>query len=127
MPVRFTRPIPVLASLDMARTEAFYREKLGFETIIQQDNYLGMRRGELVLHFWKCESRLIAENTSCYVEVEGIDELHAAYEAQGVIHPNGALRNQPYGMREFAILDPDGNLITFGQPLPEDENTEDDH
>jgi hypothetical protein len=33
------------------------------------------------------------------------------------IHPNGKLQNKPWGQREFALLDPDNNLLTFGQSL----------
>ena len=35
--------------------------------------------------------------------------------AAGIVHPNGALADKPWGTREFAILDPDGNLLTFSQ------------
>ena len=33
----------------------------------------------------------------------------------GVVHPNGPLTDQPWGYREFAALDSDGNLIKFGE------------
>lgn len=33
------------------------------------------------------------------------------------IHPNGPLQTKPWGQREFALLDPDNNLITFGQGI----------
>jgi hypothetical protein len=45
--------------------------------------------------------------------VTGIDELHRHCQALGVVHPNAPLTDQPWGMREFAILDPDNNLITL--------------
>ena len=35
------------------------------------------------------------------------------------IHPNGALQNKPWGQKEFALLDPDSNLLTFGQSVAE--------
>jgi len=35
--------------------------------------------------------------------------------ASGVIHPNGGLADKPWGFREFAALDNNGNLITFAQ------------
>jgi hypothetical protein len=31
------------------------------------------------------------------------------------IHPNGKLQTKPWGQKEFSILDPDNNLLTFGQ------------
>ena len=44
------------------------------------------------------------------------DEMREA----GVVHPNGALCEQPWGMKEFSVLDSDGNLINFGNaPSPD--------
>lgn len=111
--------IPVLASLNFDETEAFYRDKLGFRTGMKSDVYLIMLRDEIVLHFWACNDRNIAEHTSCYINVEGVDALYAEYEARGLIHPhpNAKLQNRQHGMREFAILDNSGNLLKFGQPI----------
>ena len=33
------------------------------------------------------------------------------------IHPNGSPQLKPWGQKEFSILDPDFNLITFGQTI----------
>ena len=33
------------------------------------------------------------------------------------IHPNSPLEIKPWGQKEFALLDPDNNLLTFGQAL----------
>jgi hypothetical protein len=76
-----------------------------------------MSRGCIQLHFWHCSDKYIAQNTSCYVYVTNIEPLYAEYKASGIIHPNGPLKEQPYGMKEFAILDADGNLIKFGEVL----------
>jgi hypothetical protein len=37
--------------------------------------------------------------------------------ASGIVHPNGALQQQPWGFKEFAVLDGDGNLIKFGERM----------
>jgi hypothetical protein len=36
---------------------------------------------------------------------------------QVTIHPNGNLAMKPWGQKEFALLDPDNNLLTFGQSI----------
>jgi hypothetical protein len=36
-------------------------------------------------------------------------------EKNAGIHPAGALQTKPWGQQEFAMLDPDNNLLTFGQ------------
>lgn len=114
------RGIPVMASLNIKKTVDFYQTKLGFDRIGYLDeNYAVIGRDNFVLHFWKCNNKMIPENTSCYVDVEDIDTLYEELSAFNVIHPNGKLEDKPYGMREFAILDNDGNLIKFGQELKE--------
>lgn len=115
---KLVRGIPVLASLDLDSTQQFYEEKFGFQTINKYHNYLIVKRDDIVLHFWQCSDKYIAENTSCYINVQGIDTLYAEYQAAGVIHPNAPLKSHDYGMREFAALDGDGNLLKFGQQIP---------
>ena len=33
------------------------------------------------------------------------------------IHPNGNLEVKPWGQKEFSLLDPDNNLLTFGEAI----------
>lgn len=33
------------------------------------------------------------------------------------IHPAGHLKAKPWGQKEFSLLDPDNNLLTFGQSV----------
>ncbi len=112
------RGIPVMASLNIEKTVRFYKTKLGFDRVGYLDeNYAVIGRDEIVVHFWKCDNKVIPENTSCYVDVENIDILYEELSSFDVIHPNGQLEDKPYGLREFAILDEDGNLIKFGQEI----------
>lgn len=67
------------------------------------------------LHFWPCTERHIAENTSCRIRVTDIDALHRELAPRQVIHPNAPLQAKPWGTREFGVLDPDGNLLTFAE------------
>ena len=110
--------IPVLASLDIHKTVKFYKDKLGFNKVGYLDsNYAVIARDKFVVHFWKCDNKIHPENTSCYVDVQYIDELYAELEDKGVIHSNGKLEDKPWGMREFAVLDSDGNMIKFGKEV----------
>ena len=112
------RGIPVLASLDIERTVNFYKTKLGFNRMGYLDeNYAVIARDNFVVHFWKCNDKIHPENTSCYVDVEDIDALYKELASFNIIHPNGKLEDKPYGMREFSVLDEDGNLMKFGQEL----------
>lgn len=109
---------PVLASLDIARSLEFYEHKLGFRVVIgDRLDFAVVARDQVELHFWKCDDPEIPKQTSCHVRVRDIDALYAELEPHGVVHPHGALEDKPWGLREFPILDGDGNLIVFTQQI----------
>lgn len=108
--------VPVLASLNIDKTVRFYQEKLGFDRLGWKDkDYAVIGRDKIEIHFWKCSNKIQPENTSCYIRVKDVDGLYEEMKGAGVVHPNGHLTDQAWGMREFAILDGDGNMIKFGQ------------
>ena len=110
---------PVLASLDIARSVAFFESKLGFKKIYAQQGHYGIvASGAVELHFWACADRKIAEATGCRISVQGVGALHAQCAGHAIVHPNAGLVAKPWGTQEFAILDPDGNLITFFEDSP---------
>ncbi|RKQ42566.1 hypothetical protein BXY85_3177 [Roseivirga pacifica] len=115
MPLR--KAIPVLAALNVPRLANWYKDKLNFKIGFCDEGYGIIGRDDIIIHFWHANDEIFPKNTSCYIDVDEVDELYEEMKAAGVVHPNGPLKNQPHGMREFAILDLDGNLIRFGQPL----------
>ena len=115
--VEFIIATPVLASLDIERSVEFFCSTLGFVKIhAHQGTYGIVSSGAVSIHFWACAYRRIAEATGCRVGVQGIEVLFAQCLSHGIVHPNAPLAKAPWGGREFAILDPDGNLITFYEP-----------
>ncbi|AJY46120.1 bleomycin resistance protein [Martelella endophytica] len=113
--------LPVLPSLDLAETKAFYTEKLGFSEVVHEDDgYLILRRPGLELHFWLTDDRSLSERTSVYIRGGGIDALHAEYAPRGILHPQG-FAERSWGMKEFYVSDPHGNLLRFGR-IPGDDN-----
>ena len=114
---RFLRAVPVLAAQDLAVSLEFYAN-LGFPTRFEVDGYAGFTigdegSGEVEVHLWHCEDRNIAENTGCRVEVANIQPLYEKCQAAGAVHINGSLQERPWGTREFVLVDPAGNIITF--------------
>jgi catechol 2,3-dioxygenase-like lactoylglutathione lyase family enzyme len=107
---------PILASLDIERTVSFYCSSLGFSRVYVEPGAWGIvTRDSVQLHFWPCTDRNIAQNTACRVYVTDVDGLFAELEPRGVIHPDARLETKPWGSREFGVLDPDGNLVTFAE------------
>ena len=105
--------VPVLASLDIAQSLAFYTQRLGFACELQTPAYLILARDGCELHFWLCGERHIAENTSCYVRGDTA-ALHADFVQRGLALAPPVL--QPWGMKELYVSDPHGNLLKFGEP-----------
>ena len=113
--ITLQRAIPVLASLDLEATQRFYADKIGFSPVARYPDYAICARDGVQLHFWLTDDADIPKETSCRIDVVGIEPLYEEMTAAGVVHPNGPLRQQPWGFKEFAVLDGDGNLIKFGE------------
>ncbi len=109
--------VPVLASLDIEATLRFYAERLGFTALARYPDYGIVERDGVEIHFWLTDDPGIPAATSCRINVDGVDHLYAEMSAAGIVHPRGPLTDQPWGLREFAVIDGDGNMIKFAQSL----------
>lgn len=115
----FARCFPVLPTLDLDETARFYHEQLGFsETVYRAEAYLIARRDEMELHFWLTDDVELPKVSSCYIRGGQIPSLHAEFSARGVpsLTP---IEHRPWGMTEFYIHDPHGNLLRFGAATQE--------
>lgn len=110
------RAIPVLPAVDIAAVVAFYQWKLGFSRTFGGSEYAGVARDGVEIHFWKCDDPALPKSSSCRIEVEGIETLYEECRHAGVVHPNGALADKPWGFREFVAVDLYGNAIHFAEP-----------
>jgi len=119
----FRLSVPILKTQDSRRAEEFYCHQLGFEAvnIYRPDPeksdpcYLTLKQGEANLHV---SSFPIggAFGSLVYFYVEDVDALHEKLTAKEVpikMPPT----DQTWGVREIHVVDPDGNGLTFGQPL----------
>ena len=116
-------PEPILPALDLRRTRAFY-ESLGFTAGYHDDRYEILRRGNLVVHLEPRDDLVPAANrTSCYWRVEDADVLYQEFASLGL--PSEGLPSltapcdELWGMREFTLKDPSGNLIRVGHESTE--------
>ncbi len=50
-----------------------------------------------------------------YCQVRGVAAYHEACAARGATI-SGALTSHAFGMRDFRVRDPDGNVLGFGEP-----------
>jgi catechol 2,3-dioxygenase-like lactoylglutathione lyase family enzyme len=113
--------IPKLPMRDKNATKSFYLDRLGFSQAgtIDYEGYLMVEKDEIEIHFFEFKKLDPGENYGqVYIRTDEIDALYQSLiENQTQIHPNGKLENRPWGQKEFSLLDPDNNLLTFGQSL----------
>jgi catechol 2,3-dioxygenase-like lactoylglutathione lyase family enzyme len=107
---------PILGTRDLERALDFYIQRLGFTLSFRDpsgpDNYAGVRRDGVELHLqWQDESEM--GPTRLRFLVEDPDALLVEYQGKQVCGERARLTDTPWGTREFAFHDPDGNALTF--------------
>ncbi len=116
--------IPTLPSSDINKTIAFY-QKLGFQVISDADyqDYVLIHRDLFELHFFLSPEHKPAESyAGSYLRVSQVDELFWEFESlnlptEGIPRIATQVEDKPWGMREFHIIDPDGNSLRIGQRM----------
>jgi catechol 2,3-dioxygenase-like lactoylglutathione lyase family enzyme len=125
---RFQSVTPNLLVRDVRKSTEFYRDVLGFtmgETVPDQEPFVfvWMKRDEVSVflndinaaaHDYPEAAKLPPGGTAAlFFIVSDVDGYHARVAPRAkVIMP---IKTQFYGMREFAIADPDGHIITFAE------------
>ena len=116
------RIAPQFFTIDIPRTLAYYKDKLGFECLgTWQDPpvYAIVARDQHAIHF-RCAEPPAAnpdkyedELLDAYVLVDDVDALYGEYAAKEVEFVR-ELANTPWNSREFVVEDCDGRLLAFG-------------
>ena len=123
-----TKITPNLIVSSVDRSLSFYTDVLGFArgiTVPEQSPFVfaSVTSGPIEI-FFNDRSTVTKESpqmaglafgggNTMFIEVDGIDALHDRIKPNVTI--TMPLATQWYGMREFAITDPDGYVITFAQ------------
>ncbi len=112
---------PKLPMRDKAVTRDYYISKLGFSEFgdADYDGYLMVQKDHIQLHFFEFKALDPKENYGqVYIRTNNIDQLYQSFlDKKLKIHPAAPLQLKPWGQKEFAILDPDNNLLTFGESI----------
>jgi uncharacterized glyoxalase superfamily protein PhnB len=125
---RFSSVTPNLIVRDVERSTAFYRDVLGFsvkQTVPEQAPFVFVwleRDGVPVFlnavhaaaeDYPDAARRAPGGTATLFFAVSEVDALHTHVSSQApVVMP---LKTQFYGMREFAVTDPDGHILTFAE------------
>ncbi|QLL10310.1 bleomycin resistance protein [Mycobacterium vicinigordonae] len=116
----FTSVAPIVPVLDLDAALDRYR-RLGFHARAYDgpDRYGYVDRGSVSMHLTEwAEHDPLSTASSVYIYVSDADALYGEWKALdnlgGRLH---GPRDTPYGLREFAYVDPDGTLHRIGSPL----------
>ena len=112
---------PKLPMRDKMVTRDFYLNKLDFLEFgsADFDGYLMVEKDNIQIHFFEFKELDPKENYGqVYIRTDDIEKWYQTLLENKVnIHPAGHLQIKPWGQKEFSVLDPDHNLLTFGQHL----------
>lgn len=109
--------IPKLPMRQKHLTTTFYNQQLGFQIEGDYPDYVVFTIQNQEIHFFLYPDLDVHVNYGqVYIRTDDIQCLYESLMINNVaIHPNGSLSLKPWGQKEFSILDPDNNLLTFGQ------------
>lgn len=116
---------PVIAVVDLEVSLAYWRDQLGFTNEWRWDHdptcYGGISRDGVHVMFQRNpELAGRSFDQTHYIVVEGIVGLYRDHIDRAA-HITRPLREQSWGMREYAVTDPTGVDLIFGEPIPCDE------
>jgi hypothetical protein len=112
---------PKLPMRNKAATKDYYLNKLGFVQLGTADypEYLMIQKDNIEIHFFEFKELDPKENYGqVYIRVNNIEAFYQSLlDAKVEIHPNAPLQTKPWRQKEFSLLDPDNNLLTFGESI----------
>jgi len=112
---------PKLPMRHFETTRSFYIDQLGFTQLGDPHfrDYLMLKKENIELHFFLFPELDPLENYGqVYIRVDHIQKLNQELLDKNIRFADlGKLSLKPWGQWECSILDPDHNLMTFGQSL----------
>lgn len=107
---------PVLPVADLAVAEDFHRA-LGFEVTRWDDDYAWVTLADReILHLARVPDLDVATNRAqAYLFVPDVAAWHD--RARSASLEPSAPADQPWGLREFTVVDPSGNRLRLGEPI----------
>lgn len=109
--------IPILLSPDIAQTREF-AQSLGFEVEVFGDTYAIVHGQGIEIHYSQTTRPEVCSETSCYIRGGGILALHPMLRAKAPEQVSEIFHRE-WGMTEFYLHDPHGNLWKFGMSSDE--------
>ncbi|MBS1612311.1 MAG: VOC family protein [Bacteroidetes bacterium] len=112
-----TSVCPKIPMRNKAATKQFYVNQLGFAELGDYGDYLMVKKDDVEIHLFEYKDLNPLENYGqVYIRCTDVEQLNDTCMAKGLTYAKyGKLETKPWGQKEFALLDPDHNLLTFGE------------
>ena len=117
---------PLLAATDMKETIEFYTKTLGFKIgmvfpSVDNPEYVDFSKDGMVLMFIPAGNmgigagEKLGTGVDMHMQIDGdIDGYYGELKGKGV-EITGEIKDEPYGIRDFTVVDPNGYRLTFNQ------------
>ena len=110
----------MLAVEDPSASAEYYRERLGFNVKgVWGNHYAIVERNGFQIHLnqhGKTNDAGDSFRGGAYMNVQDVRSIHEEVKERGA-RPLSEPQETDYGMREFAVMDLDGWILSFGQPI----------
>ncbi|HEX7028193.1 MAG TPA: VOC family protein [Gammaproteobacteria bacterium] len=117
MNTKYLAATSILIVNDPRTARDFYVNKLGFEVSFEWGEpltYLGVKRNDVEIHLTSASNaQHEAGKAVISIFTDEVDDLYEYFKGNGVettVEPG----DREYGLRDFGVRDPDGNIINFG-------------
>jgi catechol 2,3-dioxygenase-like lactoylglutathione lyase family enzyme len=100
---------------DLAVTQAWYRDVLGFEVAWASAEFGAVWKDRVEIFFARVAHP--SPSVCLCVRVDDADALLESYR-QGGARIVSDIEDKPWGMREFTLEDPNGHRLRVGHPIP---------
>lgn len=96
----------------------YYTNVLGFSERFRFGDYAGVEYGDVQIHLSgpAATNKRMTGQASIYIFCDNCDAYYEEIRARGA-SAQAPPKDYPYGMRDFVVEDPDGNLVTFGHDV----------
>jgi catechol 2,3-dioxygenase-like lactoylglutathione lyase family enzyme len=116
----FGCPVPIIYVRDIAASQAYYRDKLGFKldwTDGDPVDFASVTRGHTQI--FMCHECQGNPGSWLWVSTPDVDRTYADFQKRGATI-KAPPQNQRWGVREMQVADLDGNVLRIGSPIDHD-------
>jgi uncharacterized glyoxalase superfamily protein PhnB len=99
---------------DLEQALAFYGQ-LGFRVTYHDEGFAIVTRDEVNVHLNHFPDATMQRCSVCWIAVTNSDALYQQYLPTNAVR--SPLKAQPWGLKEFSVGDPFGNLVVFAEFL----------